>query len=602
MCVLDLFRNQVSSQPNALAVADGDQRLTYRQLDSLASRNAAVLREAGVGPQISVALCMRRSIEFVAGALAILKTGAAYVPLDPENPSTRLDTLLQDSGAGLVLTDEETSPKIPKGSWQKITLAKSGVPSDLSTSSISPEIDPESLAYIIFTSGSTGRPKGVEITHANLHNLVLWHIRTFGVKPGDRATLLASPGFDAAVWELWPYLAAGASVHVADEEVRTSPEKLQRWLLENECTISFVPTAIAEAMNDLAWPSSTSLRFLLTGADTLRRYPRPGLPFTLVNNYGPTECTVVSTSGSVPDSGEKGSDLPSIGRPIDGATARIVDEQLSPVPDGVAGELLVGGTGVGRGYRNQPALTAERFITVAVDDSQLRFYRTGDRVRKLPNGEFEFLGRIDDQMKIRGYRVEPGEIVSALGLHPQVSASFVRAAANGSGEKHLIAYVVAQSGIQLRESELREFLLARVPDYMVPATFVALDVLPMSASGKVDRSQLPEPTEENILRDRSLESPQSDMEKWLAGFLATLVGTSQIGRDDNFFQLGGHSLMGAQVIAKVQQTFGVELSLRSLFEQPTIREISGEIEKLLDDKLAAMSEEDARQLLETGMQ
>lgn len=601
MSVLDLICRHVSTQPNALAVADGDQRLTYQQLDSLASQNAAILREAGVGPAMPVVLCMRRSVEFVAGALAILKSGAAYVPLDPENPSTRLEMLLQDSGAALVLTDQKTFSKVPEGSWRKIIVAKPTGPGDLSTSFTSPKIDPDSLAYIIFTSGSTGRPKGVEITHANLENLVLWHNRAFGVKPSDRATLLASPGFDAAVWELWPYLAAGASVHVADEEVRTSPEKLQRWLLENQSTVSFVPTAIAEAMNDLAWPSSTSLRFLLTGADTLRRYPRPGLPFTLVNNYGPTECTVVSTSGKVPIGG-KTSELPSIGRPIDGATVQIVDEQLSPVANGEAGELLIGGAGVARGYRNQPALTAERFITLPVAGSQMRFYRTGDRVRKLPNGELEFLGRIDDQMKIRGYRVEPGEIVSALALHPQVDASFVRASGNGSGEKHLIAYVVARSGIQLRENELRQFLQARVPDYMVPSTFVALDALPMSASGKVDRAQLPEPTDENILRDRSFEAPQSDMEKWLAGFLATQVGTSQIGRDDNFFQLGGHSLMGAQVIAKVQQTFGVELSLRSLFEQPTIREISGEIEKLLDEKLAAMSEEDARQLLEAGMQ
>ena len=294
--------------------------------------------------------------------------------------------------------------------------------------------------------------------------------------------------------------------------------------------------------------------------------------------------------------------MPSIGRPIEGATALVMDEQLNPVPDGVAGELLIGGAGVGRGYRNQPELTSERFVTLPFADAERRFYRTGDRVRKLPNGEFEFLGRMDDQIKIRGYRVEPGEVVFALTTHPQVRASFVKASDNGSEEKRLIAYVVPHNGSQLRETELRRFLLARLPDYMVPTAFVALDSLPMSASGKVDRSRLPEPGSEGILRDLSVEPPQSDMEKWLAGFLSTLVGTSQIGRDDNFFQLGGHSLMGAQLIAKVQQTFGVALSLRSLFEQPTIREISSEIERLLDERLAAMSEEDARQLLETGTQ
>ena len=410
----------------------------------------------------------------------------------------------------------------------------------------------------------------------------------------------ASPGFDAAVWEIWPYLAAGASVAVVDENIRTSSEGLRDWMVSNQITISFLPTALAEAVVDLPWPPNTALRYLLTGADTLRSYPPAGLPFALVNNYGPTECTVVATSGVV-SSEARSAALPTIGRPIEDVQVYLVDEQLQRVPDGTAGELLIGGASVGRGYLNSPELTDRKFIADRFgNDKDGRLYRTGDLARMLPDGQIAFLGRIDEQVKVRGFRIEPAEITSVLEQHSEIQSSFVTACSQDSGETRLIAYIVPVANAHLSADELRRFLAEHLPEYMVPSAFVTIPSLPLTAHGKVDRAALPAATSENILRDEALESPQSEIEQWLASFLATLLRTARVSRDDNFFNLGGHSLMGAQLIARVKQTFDVELPLRSLFDHPTIREISSEIDRLLQARLSAMSDEEARRILETS--
>jgi len=363
--------------------------------------------------------------------------------------------------------------------------------------------------------------------------------------------------------------------------------------------LSFGPTAVAECMVNLAWPPQTALRVLLTGADTLRRYPRPGTPFVLVNNYGPTECTVVATSGEIGP--HVGSDvLPSIGRPVENVEIHIVDEELNPVPDGAPGELLIGGAGVGRGYLNLPELTAQKFIADPFGGTAgARFYRSGDLARMLPDGQIEFMGRSDEQIKIRGYRIEPGEIAAALEQHPAIQASCVAAYSTDAGERRLAAYIVPASKLCPNARQLQAFLGDRLPDYMVPSTFVRLECLPISAHGKVDRAALPQPTAENELNDDSFADAQSEIEQWLAGLLTGLLGVPRVGRNDNFFNLGGHSLLGAQLIAKVQQRFGVELSLRSLFDHPTIAEISSEIERLLEAKLQAMTDEEAQRILES---
>jgi amino acid adenylation domain-containing protein len=597
-CVHDLVRERANAKPDAIALISGSNKLTYGELDARANHVAHFLCSSGVGNETPVAICMHRSIELAVTALGILKAGAAYVPLDPTYPNNRIAMLLEDSGAPLVLTERCIASHLPTGAWKSIVLDQYDL-DRTPDSRITPVTNtkPDNLAYIIFTSGSTGRPKGVQVTHANLLNLVSWHQRAFNVTAADKATLHASPGFDASVWELWPYLAAGASVFVVDETLRTSPERLRDWIVAEEITISFLPTALAERMIDLDWPPESALRVLLTGADTLRRRPAKDLPFDLVNNYGPTECTVVASSGRV-QPGDGMYEAPSIGRAIDGVEVHIVDQQMQPVPSGSSGELLIGGAGVARGYVNAPELTAERFLPDPFrDDPDARLYRTGDVGRHLPDGQIAFLGRIDEQIKIMGFRIEPQEIVAVLCRYRDIKDCFVTAYTNQSGNRRLVAYLVPATPERTKSSDLLHFLSDYLPDYMLPSTFVVMPELPRSASGKVVRSELPEPTASNLLDDDSFEAPQSPIENHLAGFLSALLRVDHVGREDNFFMLGGHSLMGAQLVAKIQDSFGVELSLRSLFEEPTVRGMSAEVERLIYAKVSAMSEDEAQRIL-----
>jgi amino acid adenylation domain-containing protein len=599
MFVHELVAMRASTAPDSLAIV-GDKQLTYGELNARASQLAHRLCSLGIRSEVPVALFLERSPELAIAALAALKAGGTYVPLDPNYPPARIGMLLEDCAAPVVLTHSAVASKLTAGNWRTIVLdtEDAGIAEHAFEGPDDP-INPEDLAYVIFTSGSTGRPKGVQITHANLLNLVSWHQRAFQITAEDRGTLQASPGFDAAVWELWPYLTAGACVYVVDESIRTTPEALRDWIVAKGITITFLPTAVAECMLNLSWPGRVALRVLLTGADTLRRYPPPGLPFALVNNYGPTECTVVATSAEIRPAVES-EGTPCIGRPIDNVEIHIVDEQLNPVPNGAPGELLIGGAGVGRGYLSLPELTAQKFIADPFsNEANVRLYRSGDLARMRSDGQIEFMGRIDDQIKIRGHRVEPGEITALLNRHPAIRSSCVAAYANNSGESSLVAYLVAASNARPNAAELRTFLGESLPDYMVPPTFVIVADLPMTAHGKVDRTALPKPTAENQLSDDPFEAPQSETERWLASFLTGLLGVARVGRDDNFFNLGGHSLMGAQLIAKVQQRFGVELPLRSLFDRPTIAEISSEIERLVHAKLQTMTDEEAQRLLES---
>ncbi len=600
MCIHDLVAMQARAVPDAVAIAHGNRKLTYGEMNARANQLANFLRALEIRADVPVALFLERSPELATAALAVLRAGGAYVPLDPNYPPARIAMLLEDSAAPVVLTHSSVDNKLPSGTWKKIVIdsAEGGIFNHL-TAAPRLKTNPEDCAYIIFTSGSTGRPKGVQITHGNLLNLVRWHQRAFNITAADRATLQASPGFDASVWEMWPYLTMGASVHVVDDSVRTAPDHFRDWIVANGITVSFVPTAVAEQMIDLQWPTQTSLRFLLTGADCLRRYPPRGLPFALINNYGPTECSVVATSGEIRPS-DKTEDAPSIGRPVDNAEIYIVDEELKPVTDGIAGELLIGGAGVGRGYLNLPELTAQKFIADPFSSiAGACLYRSGDLARKLPDGRIAFMGRMDEQIKIRGHRIEPGEIAAALNRHPAISSSCVATYEHDSGEIRLAAYIVPAPGALLTAEQLRPFLGESLPDYMVPATFVKLKCLPMTANGKVDRAALPLPSAENTLDDASFSAPQSEIEQWLAGFLTGLLKVDRVSRNDNFFNLGGHSLMGAQLIAKVYQRFAVELSLRSLFDHPTIAEISSEIERLLFTKVQTMTDEEARRILES---
>jgi amino acid adenylation domain-containing protein len=603
VCVPQLVARQAAATPGAIALVAGEEKLTYRELNQRANQLARYLQTLGVGPNVLVGLCLERSLDMVIGLLGILKAGGAYVPLDPSYPPDRLAFMIEDTQAPVLVTRRHLASRLPTRQAQLVCLDADAVTlAQQSAAEPAVSVTDSDLVYIIYTSGSTGRPKGVQITHGSLLNLVSWHQRAFSVTAADRATQLTSPAFDATGWELWPYLTLGACVHLLDEERRVAPALCRDWLVAHGITITFLPTAMAEGVMALEWPAQTALRYLLTGADTLHHYPSPSLPFALVNNYGPTEATVVSTFGIVPPTAK--TDVPpSIGRPIDNAQIYILDEQLRQVPIGEPGELHIGGAGLAKGYLNRPDLTAEKFIAHPFSsDPAARLYKTGDQACFLPDGQIAFMGRIDHQIKIRGYRIEPNEIMAVLNRHPLVQTSVVVTREDSAGDKRLVAYVVLAPGEMVTAASLRETLSERLPDYMIPATFVQLAALPLTSNGKVDRRALPVPDVANSLHDEVVVEPHTPAEERLVGIVAPLLGLEQISIDDNFFMLGGHSLLGTQVIAQVANAFGVDLSLRTLFSAPTIRQLSAEIERLIIAKLETLSDDEVLLLLTQGNQ
>lgn len=573
--VVALIDLVAASAPDSLAVHASDGSLTYGELTKRAEILARHLRRMGVRPGNLVGLCVERSASLVVGGLAILMSGTAYIAIDPRYPEERVRWMLDDAKAAAVVCDESTVGRLGDPVHRpNVVLARGGVlqaddgtgPRGLAMPS------PTDVAYVVYTSGSTGQPKGVLVDHAALSNLVDWHREAFDVVATDRCTQVASPGFDATIWEIWPCLASGASLHIVPDELRTDPIRLREWLVAKQITVSFLPTAVAEGIIKLGWPSDGSLRILLTGGDALSGRPPPGLGFTLVNNYGLSETAVVATSGVVDPYGD-GS--PSIGGPIKNLIARVVDEHLRPVPPGDPGELIVGGVAVALGYLNRPDLTAERFL----ENDRGRWYRTGDRVRLRPDGAFDFLGRLDDQLSIRGFRVEPGEVAAALNSHPAIEASVVIGMGNSSADRQLAAYVVPSGEARPDRYELAEYLKDILPEYMAPSRYGWIDELPLTAHGKVDRDALPSLGAEAPGVDRVSAAPRSDVEAKIEAVLSELLDVADIGPDENFFLLGGHSMLGAQLIVRIENLFDVEISLRYLFDHPTLGEIAAGVER-----------------------
>ncbi|HKV10771.1 MAG TPA: amino acid adenylation domain-containing protein, partial [Thermoanaerobaculia bacterium] len=574
--VQELVEQWAEREPDRLAVADPDGDVTYAELVRRASELAAHLRTMGVTPEAPVAVCAGRSAALVTGALGVLEAGGAYVPLDPSYPSERLGLVLEDlaqarGGPPLVLASREARRALPPGA--RLVPLEGPWPAKKRKRAARRKTPPQSLAYAIYTSGSTGRPKGVEIPHAGLANLVAWHRRAYGLGPDDRATLIASPGFDASVWEIWPYLASGASLHVPPEEVRTHPARLAAWLAETGITVAFLPTPLAEAVLDEPWPAGTALRALLTGGDKLHRPPRPGLPFRLINHYGPTESTVVATCGEAPPGSSGG--VPSIGRSIDNLKALVLGRQGELSPPGVPGELCIGGRGLARGYLGAPGLTAERFVPDPFGPPGSRLYRTGDLVRSV-GGELQFLGRIDGQVKVRGVRIETGEVEAALARHPGVREAAVLAREERGGERHLAAWYVAAEG-PVPAPELRAFLRRTLPEAMVPSAFAVLPALPRTAHGKIDRRALQRI--EPAAADETGEAPRTPAEELVAGIWAGLLGVERVSLHDSFFELGGHSLLAGRMMARLRGALGLELPLSTLFEEPTVAGLAAAFER-----------------------
>jgi len=558
--------------PNSVALSYGDQQLTYGELDQRADRFASYLAQLGVGPRTTAAICMERSFDWIVAALGIMRAGAAYVPLDTAWPDSRLSFALGDSAA-IVLVART-------GLLERLEIKNCGVDPGRDAELIAaapefvrPPVDLESLAYVIYTSGSTGTPKGVEITHANLIHLVRWHRSAFNITARDRASHLAGLGFDAVAWELWPNLCAGAAISLAPDAVRSSPHLLQQWLMSDCITISFVPTVHAAAMIGMNWPAATALRLMLTVGDVLHQGPGLPLPFAVVNNYGPTECTVVATF-SVLQPGASGA--PPIGCPITGATVYLLDERGAPVADGTIGEIYIGGDGVGRGYRNLPQPTARCFVRDPFSAEQgKRMYRTGDRGRRGPAGEIEFCGRLDRQVKIRGQRVELDEIGSALSQHPAIEFAAVSFKVSAAGDNRLVAYVLPREGVRLPgPAELQKHLQLHLPDYMIPAVFLQLNSLPLSPSAKVDRALMEQPGNARPLQATAESAAAFPIAEKLLTMFQDILHHPAMTVDDNFFLAGGHSLLGMQLVTRLRTMFGVELSFPEIFEAPTVKSLA----------------------------
>ena len=585
------------SNPDAIALRADGARLTYRELMSSVERLADEMTDVGVDCDVPVGVCLERSFDYIIAVLAAARAGGAFLPLDPGWPAERLRFVLDHARAPVLVTSSSHRTQLADARRTILSPeAKARPQRGRRERNRRPAVGPRNLAYIIYTSGSTGQPKGVEITQANLLSLIAWHNEAFGVTPRDHASCVAGLGFDAAVWEIWPYLSVGACVSLPHETVRTSSEALRRWLIDEKISTAFVPTPLAELMIAAPWPADTALRTLLTGGDTLHVRPIAGLPFAVVNNYGPTECTVVATSGVV-EPADGGARLPSIGRPIAGARIHILDEHDQPVRAGEVGQIYIGGTGVGRGYRASLELTAERFVAdpFARNDVRAQLYRTGDLGCFLPDGQIAFHGRCDNQVKIRGHRVELDEISAALDRHPLIAQSAVVARGDGP-EMRLVAYVVARSQT-LAAGELRDFLALRLPEHMQPSSFVGVSSLPLSTSGKLDRTALPPPTAANTLVDAQYSPPSSPVEDKLARIVAELLGLDHVGVEDNFFLLGGHSLLGTQLVLRARDAFGAELTLRDLFRAQTVAKLAVKIEQRIVERLEQMSEEEATRLL-----
>ncbi|HEU5138276.1 MAG TPA: amino acid adenylation domain-containing protein [Steroidobacteraceae bacterium] len=567
--VHELFEAQARHRPNAPAVEYGNQYLTYQDLNQRSNQLAHHLRRYGVGPDQLVALYVERGLDMIVAMLGVLKAGAAYVPLEPGQPKERLEYMLADTAPRVLLTLAHLEKQRPEFTGPCIVLDSEWAQvEDESRDDLDPArvgVTPKSLAYVIYTSGSTGKPKGVMVEHANLLNLVAWHVRAFDVVEGNRSSCAAGLGFDACTWEVWPPLCAGACLLLPEERITKNPEALLKWWCDQPLDQSFLATPLAEFALTRGLRNS-HLRTLLVGGDCLRYRPGEGDTFSLVNNYGPTECAVVATSGAI----QGPEPVLHIGRPIANARIYILDAQGQPVPIGVAGEIHIGGAGVARGYLNNPQLTEEKFLKDPFSaDAEARMYRTGDVGRWLRDGNIEYLGRADGQVKIRGYRIELGEIEARLLEHEQVREVAVVAREEPGREKRLVAYVTLTG--QPTARELREFLRSRIPEYMVPGAYMVLESLPMTANGKVDRRALPAP-EHHSMPMREYEAPQGELEEALAGIWRELLHVQQVGRQDNFFELGGHSLLVMQLLERMRR-IGLRGTVLNVFEHPTLSDL-----------------------------
>jgi amino acid adenylation domain-containing protein len=568
-CIHELFEQQTAKSPDATAVIYANQQLNYRELNQRANQLAHYLRKQGVREESRVGICLERSLEMVIAMLATLKAGGAYVPLDPHYPPERLQFMLQDSAPQALVTQHSLVGQIPACAASLVCMdSDAPVIERESLHNLGRTTSPENMAYVIYTSGSTGRPKGVCLTHHGSCNLANAQRQIFQLQPGARVLQFSSLSFDAATWEWIMALTAGGQLVLASREDILPGKPLAQLLQSQQIEIATLPPSVLRMVQHGDFPALKTL--VVAGEACTPDLAKWSSGRTMFNAYGPTETTVCATisrplqlSATAP-----------IGKPLPNTQVYVLDETMQPVPVGVTGELYVGGEGLARGYWNRPELTAEKFVPdpFCLNDGA-RLYRTGDRVRWLAQGELEFIGRGDHQVKIRGHRIELGEVESALRAHPEVKEAITLVREDVPGDKRLVAYITAQaSDNQALPSQLRNYLREKLPDYMVPSVLVLLDKLPLTSNGKLDRRALPlgpisQPQQNYV-------APRNDLEETISAIWREVLGLQQAGVDDNFFDLGGHSFAVTRVHEKIQEKIGREFPLVTLFEHPTISSLA----------------------------
>ena len=601
-CIHELLEAQVERSPEAVAVVFEGKQLTYRELNQHANQLARFLSKLGVEPRAFIGICMERSLETVVAALAILKAGRAYVPLDPEYPKERLGFMLRDAQTSILLTQERLLERLPESETRCLCI-------DTSWESIGQEskenlrsgVSADDLAYVIYTSGSTGTPKGVAVTHRAVNRLVM-NTDYAQLTCGDVVAQAANFSFDATTFELWGALLHGARLVVIPQEDVLSPTALAAQIENEGITAMFLTTALFNQLVENIPSALGKLHHLLFGGEAVdprrvKELLHKSPPKRLLHVYGPTETTTFASWYLVKNVAEDAVTIP-IGRPIANTQIYLLDQYLQPVPVGVPGELYIGEDGLALGYHNRPELTAEKFIPHPFSAERgARLYRTGDLARYLSDGNIEFLGRVDHQVKIRGFRIELGEIESVLSQHPALREIVVTAREDVSGDpsaplragKRLVAYVVPNQHRTPTTPELRSFLKEKLPDYMVPSAFVFLDALPLTPNGKVDRRALPSPEDGRPESEESYVAPRTPTEELLAAIWADVLKVERVGIHDNFFDLGGHSLLVAQLFSRMRGAFKTDLPIRYLFEFPTV---AGLAAKVVDQTQAGAGQND----------
>jgi amino acid adenylation domain-containing protein len=579
-CIHELFEARVKQQPDAVAVVFGNESLTYRQLNDRANQLAHWLRRHELQPGAPVAICVERSVWWIAGIVAILKAGGAYVPLDPRYPKERLSFMLEDTRTSFLLTQQSLLPLFHRRGLYALCLdADGGSLASEPCENLPNRATPEQAAYIIYTSGSTGHPKGVAVPHRAVNRLVL-KTNYIALDSTDRLAQVSNMAFDAATFEIWGALLNGGQLRGISSDVALSPQDFARELRDQGITAMFLTSALFSQLAAEVPGAFATLRTLLAGGEALdpkwvRAVLKDRPPLRLVNGYGPTENTTFTCCALLRDVPEGAASVP-IGRPISNTQVYILDSYRNPVPIGVAGELVTGGDGLALGYWRQPELSAEKFIShqFSPDGPCHCLYRTGDRARYLPDGNIEFLGRIDNQVKIRGFRVELGEIEAVLAKCPGVRECAVKVSGAGAGQVRLIAYFVASAKRFQKSNKLRGFLAEHLPEFMVPSSFVQIEALPLTPNGKVDRAALPEPEKKRPTLEKKYASPRDAIELELTKIWESVLGMEPIGIEDHFFDLGGNSFLAMRLAARIEKTFGKKLRLATIFMAPTIAKLA----------------------------